>query len=384
MSIALVLLIGAGLLIRSFYRLQSVDPGFQTKNLLTMNFTLPLEPYGDIPRRTQFFEQVLERIRNLPGVESVGATSELPFGTGFVNHNFIIEGRPPQTPGTEPEIFNRSVSPDYFRAMLIPVRSGRAFVSQGRKSSLPVAIINESAARQYFRDQNPIGQRIRWAREEEVGWITIVGVAGDINSVGLDASEEPAVYTPFMQEIRFWKTWMNVAVRSSVDPVSLSSAIRREVAKVDPNIPAADFQTMDELMANSFADRRFNLLLLVSFATLALVLASLGIYGVISFLVGRRTHEIGIRMALGAERRDILNWILRHAVRLIVAGLCLGIALSLVSVRLMKNLLFGIAPTDAFTLICVSVLLSAVALMAGYLPARRAMRVDPMNALRYE
>ncbi len=395
LMLAIVLLVGCGLLLRSFYKLMGVKPGFNSEDLITLNLTLSIQldagplskSYGNIPRRTMLFDQFLNRVRSLPGVESAALTSELPFGPGGVFHNFAIEGKE-QKPGTEPEIYNRSVSPDYFRTMQIPLKAGRDFGDQDHSKAVPVTIINEAAARTYFEGQNPIGKRVRWARDgapdEEPRWITIIGIAGDVHASALDSDEVPALYTPFTQEIRFWKTWMSIVVRSPLEPASVAAAVRKELASLDRTVPLTDLKAMDEWISLSVADRKFNLQLLGAFAGLALLLSSLGLYGLISFTVTERTGELGVRMALGAQRQDILKLIATQSLRLAIAGIALGLIGSLVFARVIRGMLFGVASTDPVTLLVVCLLLAATAIAASLGPALRAIRVDPASTLRYE
>jgi putative ABC transport system permease protein len=384
LALAVVLLIGAGLLFRSFMSLQSVDPGFYTERLLTMDFSLPVDPYREIPRRILFFQRVLEQIQSLPGTEAVALTTDLPFGTGSIDHNLAFEGRPVE-PGTEPEIGYRGISPSYFEVMNIPLLEGRGFTDQDREGSLPVAIINRQMARQYYPDQSPVGQRIRWARRETIRWMTIVGVVEDVRSAGLDADDAHAVYAPFMQQQQWWRTWMSVVVRTSTnDPMTLASAIKREVADIDPNLPVANMQPMIRLIADSSKGRRFHLLLLTSFAAIALALAAVGIYGVLSYAVAQRRNELGIRIAMGAKTGDILGIVIRQGMLLTAVGLVIGVALAFAVTRVMVSLLFEVTPTDPVTFAGVALVLSLVALAASFFPARHATRVDPLEALRYE
>jgi putative ABC transport system permease protein len=383
-ALALMLLVGAGLLLRSLHRLQSVDPGFDPRHLVTFNLTPPMAGYGDIAKRTRLFEDVLARLAARPGVAAVGATSELPFGTGSVYHNFVIDGRPPLEPGREPEIYNRSASPSFFGALGLPVRRGRALSEDDRATSPLVCVVNEAAVREHFAGEDPIGRRIAWARAPERIWITIVGVVGDVHAQELAAEEVPAVYTPMAQEMRAWKTWMNFAVRTAEGPETFAAAARREVAAVDPDIPVTRVRAMDDLIAASVAPRRFNLLLLGGFAILALLLAAVGLHGVVSHAVAQRTQEMGVRVALGAAPRDVVRLVVGQGLALTLAGLLCGAAGALALTRFVSTMLFGVRATDPGTFLAVSALLVVVSLLACYRPARRAARVDPLVALRGE
>ncbi|HEY6186740.1 MAG TPA: ABC transporter permease [Pyrinomonadaceae bacterium] len=384
LAIALVLLVGAGLLIKGFWRLRAVEPGFATENLLTMRIELPAERYKEIPRQTQFRERTLEAINTLPGVEAA-MVSEIPLGGDALFHNFVIEGRPPLSPGEEPELHSRSVSGDYFRTMRIPLIKGRGLTLQDREGAPLVGVINEAMAREYFSGQDPIGARVRWAREEgEPRWITIVGVVGDVKHFGLEQPEQSALYTPYAQSSQPWKRWMSVVVRSSGDPATIASMVKARIWTVDSQLPVTKVRTMTDVMAASVAAQRFMMILLGLFAAIALILAVVGIYGLMSYSITERTHEIGIRMALGAQGRDVLKMVVGQGLKLITAGIALGLVGAFALTRIMTSLLFGVSTVDPLTFAAVSALLALVALAACYIPARRATKVDPMIALRYE
>ena len=382
--LAMVLLVGAGLLLRSFQQLQNIDPGFQSENLLTMNFDMPHRTFRDIAKRTRFFEQVIERLEELPGVEAVGATTDLPFAFNFVSHNIIIEGRPSLKPRRKPALYYRGINPSYLDAMGIPLLYGRDFTKQDREDTPLVAIVNQTTVDKYFPHGNPLGKRFRWEEFEQPFWITIVGVAADVRSFGLGLPEGAAAYIPFRQEKYWWRTWMNIALRTSTDPASLTAAVKHSVAEVNRTIPIADVQTMEQLMGVSLAPRKFNMVLLGGFASLALLLATGGIYGVISYAVSQRTHEIGVRMALGAQRQNILVMVLGNGMRLTLLGVLMGFGGAIALTGYLESLLFGVTATDPVSFAGVALLLMAVAVFASYVPARRATKVDPMVALRYE
>jgi putative ABC transport system permease protein len=385
LALSLVLLAGAGLLLRGFWHLRNVDPGFDPANIVTMQLQLPESRYKDIPKQTQFRQQVLTGLNALPGMESA-MVSEIPMGGNLLFHNFVIEGRPPVAPGDEPEIQSRSVMGDYFRTMRIPLLAGRNFTDQDQEHSIPVGILNAAAVKQFFPQQDPIGARIRWARADGPPlWFTIVGVVGDVKHFGLDQSEEPAIYNLYSQLVQQpWKRWMCLMIRTSADPVAVARAVKQEVWKIDGQIPVTKVQTMSEVMSAALAERHFNMVLLAVFAGMALVLAAVGVYGVVSYAVGQRTREIGIRMALGAEKRGILRLVFGWGMLLTLVGVFAGLVAAWAATRLMSGLLFGVQPTDPLTFAVVPLVLTAMAALAIYLPARRAANVDPMVALRYE
>jgi len=383
LAVALVLLVGAGLLVKTFWKLRSVESGFNPDHLLTMRVELPEARYKDVGPQTRFRTQILAGMNSLPGVQAA-MISELPLSGDSLNHNFLIENRPPIAPGDEPDLETRSVMGDYFKVMQIPLKVGREFGSQDFVEHAPlVGIANESFVNQYFQNEDPIGKRVRWASDPGMRWMTIVGVVGDVKHFGLDLPELPAFYTPYTQ-IAAWKRWMSVTARTQSDPASMSQAIKQEIWKVDSQLPVTRLQTMSDVAAESFAARRFNMSLLTLFASLALVLASIGIYGVMSYAVTQRTPEIGIRMALGASTMDVLKLVIRNGMTLVLIGVALGLVGAFALTRLMVTLLFGVTPTDAVTMIAVSAVLIGVALLACFIPARRATKVDPLVALRYE
>jgi putative ABC transport system permease protein len=381
-AIALVLLICAGLLIKCFWLLRSVETGFRTENILSMRVELPESRYKEIPKQTIFREDLLARLNSLPGAQA-GIISELPLSGDQLTHNFIIEGRPPISPGAEPELMTRSVGGDYFRTMGIPLLQGRDFSAQDRSGAPMVGLVNESFAREYFPDESPIGARISWARGPRQ-WMTIIGVVGDVKHFGLDAPEQPAFYSSYAQLNQPWKRWMYLAVRSNADPAMLASEVKNQIWAIDKLIPVTRVQTMTEVLAASIAGRQFNMTLMGIFAGVALVLSAVGLYGVISYSVTQRTHEIGIRMALGAQGSDVLKMILRQGAMLAVTGVAIGLAAAFVATRVMASLLYGVSATDPLTFAVISLILAGVAVGACFVPARRATKVDPMVALRYE
>ncbi len=382
MAMAFLLLVGAGLLINSFWRMRSVQPGFNPGNLLTMRVTLPEKRYQEISTQAQYRQAILTQVNSLPNVQAA-LISELPLSGDSLNHDFTREGWT-LTAGEEPSVETRSVEGEYFRVMQIPLVAGRDLTPHDNESAPLVGIANEALVRRYFPNEDPLGKRVRWARDENVHWITIVGVASDIRHFGLDAPEEPALYTPYTQSGREWKRWMTLVVRTPGESAALTSDVKHGVWKIDPLLPVTKVLPMTEVMAESFAERRFNMLLLSLFAGLAMILAGVGVYGVMSYAVNQRRHEIGIRMALGAQMRDVLRMVIRQGMKLTMIGVAIGLAGAYAVTRLIKTLLFGVSATDPLTFAAVASLLTVVAWLACYLPARRATKVDPMIALRYE
>jgi putative ABC transport system permease protein len=379
-GLALVLLTGSGLLVKSFLRLLNVGPGFDPHNLLTLKVDLPSTRYSKDPEVIAFFPDLLQRIKALPGVESASASSSLPFTGIGAGTSFTIEGRP-ASPGNELSTDVRVIEPDYFRTMRIPLQQGRLFTRQEDTRESHVVIVSEALVQEYFPNQNPLGKKITIDMKDQNVPSEIVGVVGDVKHHGLDSTSLPTIYWPHPELVY---NSMTLVVRSKADPMPLTSSIRAIVQSLDPDLPISDVRTMDQWMSDSVAQARFNTLLLGIFSAVALLLAVIGIYGVMSATIAERTHEIGIRMALGAMPRDIWRQTLIAGATITLIGLSTGFAASLMLTRLLTSLLFNVKPGDPATFALITLALAAVALLACYVPARRAMRVDPMVALRYE
>jgi putative ABC transport system permease protein len=380
-ALSLILLIGSGLMIKSLMRLQSVDPGFDPNNVQTISVTLPRARYTEPPRRIEFFQQLLARVRQLPGVSGVGAASAPPFmGLGAAT-GFDIEGQP-VLPSAQKAITDvRVVDQEYFKTMGIPLLKGRTFTDREETQQSRVTIISDTLARQYFPNENPLGKRITISMKEQNDPCEIIGVVGDVKMKGLDIAARPMVYWPHA-ELPYLS--MTLLVRTDGSTAGIAASLEREVRALDKDQPISDVRTMNEWLADSIARARFATLLLGIFAVVALMLASLGIYGVMAYSVTQRTNEIGIRMALGATRADVVLLVLKRGLLLAVSGVAIGLIGSVGLTRLLTGLLFGVSVTDPAIFGLVPILLLAIALLAVYLPARRATRVDPLIALRYE
>ncbi|HTT23185.1 MAG TPA: ABC transporter permease [Candidatus Sulfotelmatobacter sp.] len=384
LALALILLAGAGLLIKGFLRLRSVDPGFNPANVITMYLQLPGTRYPKIPMQTNFRRELLARINAFPGVEAAMIT-DLPLAGNYVGHRVVIDGQPAPAVGSEPEVQTLSVMGEYCGVMQIPIRAGRDFRAMDREGQPRVAIVNETFVRQLLPGQNPIGTRIDWARSNEPHeWMTIVGVAGDVKHSGQNQPADPAVYAPFSQNDEAWRKFMTLVIRTRVPEAALVEDVKKQVWSLDSQIPVSGIQSMDDLLAVSVAQQRFNVLLLGSFALLAVALAGVGIYGMVAYRVNQRTHEIGIYMALGAQHRDVLRLVMKDGLKLGLLGIVLGLAGAIALTRVMVSLLFDVKPTDPATLIGVAFFLAAVAVLACYIPARRVLSIHPMSALRSE
>jgi len=383
-ALSLVLLIGAGLMIRSFARLLAVDPGFKPDHVLTAFVSLPVSKYPKREEQTAFFDRLIERLRNLPGVSAAGVVSDLPLFGGS-STGFDVDGRPEALPGQRPMTDYRMINPDYFTAMGIKLVKGRSFSRYDTGDAPGVVIINETLAARFFAGEEPIGKRLDLSANPK-DLREIVGVVGDIRNYGVGADVKPEVYVPFLQSAPSYLSGvvsaMNVIVRSTSDPSSLASALREQVQALDKDQPVSEIRTMEWYLADSMAQRRFNMLLLGAFAGLALILAAVGIYGVIAYTVTQRTHEMGIRIALGARGVDILQLIFANAMFTTVAGIVIGLGAAFGLTRLLQNLLYQVTATDPFVFASIPLLLLLVAMVATYIPARRAMKVDPITALR--
>jgi predicted permease len=380
-ALSLVLLIGAGLMIRSFWKLQNVDPGFDTSNALTMSVALTPIRYSEPHQQLAFLDRAMEQIRAVPGVVSVGTTTTIPLAGGGSTQPFSIEGRPTGTIAEQPMAQTRYISPDYFKAIGIPLRQGRFFSDQDRDNSVPVIIISEAMARRFWPGENPIGKRLTPSFHSKEGAREIVGVVGDVKARGLDSDASTMMYLPYKQAPR---PFMSFVVRTSSNPESLVQPVSRAIYSIDKEQALTDVQTMDQVLMQSLSDRRFNMTLLLTFAGVALVLAAVGVYGVMNYTVTLRRRELGIRMALGAKASDVLRLVLRQGLTLTLIGVGAGLISAYALTRLMASLLYGVTATDYLTFASVSAVLIVVGLVASFVPARRATKVDPTIALRTE
>ncbi len=382
-ALSLVLVIGAGLLIKSFIRLVSTDPGFDPDRVLAMSLPLSNSKYPTPEQKGRFFQEVIKRVSELPGVEAAGVTTLLPIGGGDIVHSFNVEGRPPTAPGSEPTARYQVISPSYFEAMKMTLRRGRTFTEEDAASASQV-IINEALARRYFPDEDPMGKRIilEGQAPREIIGVEIIGVVGDVLQRGLDEDVVPINYVSYLQAP---EGQMNLVVRTtSKSPSESIPAIRGVIKEINKDQLIYQTRTLNDLVAKSLAPRRFNMFLLGVFAVVALVLAATGIFGVMSFNVAQRTHEIGIRMALGAHKKDIFRLVIGKGMLLTLIGIGIGLVAAFALTRLLTSLLFGVSATDPLVFGGIALLLAGVSFVACFIPANRATRVDPMLALRYE
>jgi putative ABC transport system permease protein len=389
-ALSLILLAGAGLMLRSFRHLQSVDLGYDTSNVLTLRLSLPEARYPEAHQVIGFYQQLTERLERLPGVGSVGATHALPLSGMDSVRPFTIEGGAPHEPGKAPAVQYRIVSPGYFSTMKIRLIKGRDFAKQDEGQAAGVVIINQALQRRYFPNEDPVGKRMTIGGFDNQ-WGEIIGVVGDVRHQWAGREPEPEMYWAYPQAwlarsptLSRHRRSLTLALRTAGDPRSLIQDIRHEVNALDKSLPVSGARTMEERMGSTLAGTRFNTLLLSLFAALALILAVVGLYGVISYAVAEYIHEIGVRMALGAEAGDVLRLVIGQGMKLTVTGVVIGLLASFGLTRVIKDMLYGVGPADPLTFVAIAVLLAATALIACYIPARRATKVDPMVALRYE
>jgi putative ABC transport system permease protein len=377
--LSLVLLIGAGLLIRSFVAMRNVDPGFKAEGVLVNSqLVLPPQKYAEGNRGTAFFKELFERVRALPGVESVGGITALPLQGNSRLQAYAVAGRPPQPQGQEFTAVINTVAADYFQTMSIPLRRGRMFTERDDDKAPKTVLINESLARRIFNGEEALGQRL-YLRGGNTPY-EVVGVVGDAKQFNLLGETSPEIFTHYLESPT---TFMYVLARTKGDPTSLAQPIRREVQAIDPDQPVGN-RTLTQQFESSISQPRFYTLLLGMFAALALALASVGIYGVMSYMVAQRTHEIGIRMALGAQRLDVFRIVVGQGLKLALIGVVVGLGLSLLATRLLSQMLFGVSALDPLTYVIIPLILTSVAVAACFIPARRATRIDPLIALRNE
>lgn len=382
-ALALVLLIGSGLIVKSFWRVQNVKPGFEPTHLLTLRLALPETKYDNFQKGTAFFEQLFTRLQSRPEVKAVGAINLLPFGGSGGDRSFSIEDQPVPDGQPRPDEQVRFVSAGYFTSMSIPLLRGRDISERDQPDTPPVVVANQALVQKFWPNQDALGKRISFSKRNPK-WYEIVGVVGNVKHRGLDIEAKPEFYIPLMQPLFEDGTWppIYLTVRTTTDPESVVTLVRHEVAALDPDQPISNVLTMEERISESVAPRRFNMFLFSLFASLALLLAAIGIYGIMAFSVSERTHEIGIRVALGARRIDVLRMVLQNGFKLAVIGIGIGLLAAFAATRLMSALLYDVSATDPATFVIDALGLAAVALVACYIPARRATRVDPLVALR--
>ena len=382
MALSVVLLIGAGLLIRSFTRLLSVSPGFNPQNVLTIELSMNGDKYKDGPSVLAVYRQLWQRLEALPGVQAAGAVTSLPLSEMYAWGPIVIENRQPPPGEQFINADQRIAGGDYFQAMEIPLRSGRLFNEQDTIDKPPVAIIDDFMAREYWPKEDPLGKRIRFGGLDADGkWITIVGVVGRVKQYTLDSDSRIALYLP---QTQYPSRNMNVVLRSRTDPANLTAAVKRELRALDADLPMYNVQTMERRLDTSLARRKFSMVLLAAFGGFAFVLATIGVYGVMAYLVSQGTRELGIRIALGASPVNILGLVVRQGMALAIAGVGIGLAAALGLTRLIASLLFAVRPTDALTFAVIPAALTLVALLTSLVPAWRAARIDPIVSLRSE
>jgi putative ABC transport system permease protein len=383
-ALSLMLLVGSGLLLESFARLRGVDPGFRADHVLTVRVDAPVTKYGEFTKRSAFFERVLERVRALPGVRAAGFTSALPLTWEGGSSGFTPEGVAPR-PDVPWSANNRVVTSGYFEAMRIPLRRGRLFQDADGAHAPLVAIVNETMARKFWPNQDALGKRFKFGDSgDKTPWLRIVGIVGDVRQMRLNDPPRQEMYFPYWQAKDNWMVLRDLAIHTSGDPLRLAAATRQAVWSIDKDQPVSNVMTLDDLLDQEVAQRRVQAALLGGLAALALILACIGIYGVLSYLVTQRTREIGVRVALGASASDVFRTVAGQGMTLAGLGIAAGLAGALALSRLLGSLLFGVRAGDPLTYAGAIAVFGMVALMACYFPARRAARVDPMITLRYE
>jgi putative ABC transport system permease protein len=385
-ALSIVLLVGAGLLIQTLFRLFNQYSNMQPERVLTLRTVLPRSKYKEPSQRTKFYEQVVERVEHLPGVVAAGYSTSVPLAWKGGTSGFYPEGVKEPIAGMSYDANHRQVSADYLKTMRISLLQGRYFTPQDNAQSIPVVIVNETMARQYWPGQNAVGRRIKLGDpNEDLPWFEVVGIVADVRQMGLDAPVKAEMYLPFQQVTNHpWFQPRDLAIRTVGDTAGLVNAVRQVIREVDPDQPISNIATMSELLGEEAAQRRLGMLMLAAFSALALLLASIGIYGVLAYFVTQHTNEIGVRLALGATQRNILVMIVRRGMALTGLGVAIGLAAAFAMTRLMSSLLFEVKAVDPLTFVLVPILLTVVALLASFIPAWRAMKVDPLVALRYE
>ncbi|HEY6807844.1 MAG TPA: ABC transporter permease, partial [Gemmatimonadales bacterium] len=380
-SLALLLTVGAGLLIKSFWRLEHVDPGFDPSGVLTVGINLPPARYDTSTKVSAFFEQLVTRVRALPGVTDGAAVLIPPLSGASWSSDYHVGGRPADQYGTE--VLHRVASTDYFQVMRVPIRAGRGFTDADRTGAPPVVLINEALAQKEFRGQNPVGQRIAFDKQPDSAttWWTVIGVVGNEHQTSLATPPQIEVFVPFAQQPN---SYMTLVARTALDPAALEASVRRVIAELDPNVAIATLNTMDALFDRSLGGQRFFMLLLFTFAVVGLALAVVGVYGVVAQLAKRRTREMGIRLALGAQAGQVQWLVVRHGLRLVGWGVALGLVAAWAATRTLRALLFEVSPADPVTFLTIPVLLALTAFVASWVPALQASRADPTQALRTE
>jgi putative ABC transport system permease protein len=383
-ALAQVLLVGAALLAFSYVRVTRINPGFDADRVLTAKIAPSRQKYATPASREAFYASVLDRLKTVPGIESAGMVMNLPLTGSSMNRGFSVEGRPDPKPDQNVTMDYQVVSPDYFTTLGIPLKRGRGITEADTQNSLRVIVINQTMAQHYWPNEDPVGKRMAIGESsKDTSWRTIVGIVGDIRHASLSETPVPTAFISYRQDLESWPR-MGFAIKAKGDPAALIALVRKELAAVDPTQPVYAVEPMENLLHSAVAQRRFIMLLLGSLSAIALTLATVGIYGVISFSVSERTQEIGIRMALGARAVDVMRMVLGQGLRVTVLGIVIGVGAALALTRLLSGFLFEVSPTDLISYSLVAAFLGLVALLACYIPARRATKVDPLVALRYE